>query len=298
MHMRRTMINDKQLSKLFWAAKATLVAILLYVALEAAITPSQLGEELKPKAVAGVERLPDEIERESGPQARPDYSVILNNDLFTGTGPSTVSEISPPDMAVLPSAEELGLTLQGIIAGGPAISRAIIEDGTSKVATPYKTGDRVGPATIESIEPERVILRHNGRRLALQMHAGNSAKSQKNAVQTEKLEAIASEPVVVDQQEPRASARLGYVEELFHKATIKPYVKDGQTKGLEITGLEETPLTKLFGLRNGDIVQNVNGQDINSKQKAFQVLKKARTQPQIDLRLLRDGKAKDLSFDL
>jgi type II secretory pathway component PulC len=57
-------------------------------------------------------------------------------------------------------------------------------------------------------------------------------------------------------------------------------------------------LANLFGLRNGDIVQTVNGQNLNSKQKAFQVLKKARTQSNISLQLLRDGKAKELSFDL
>lgn len=299
--MRRiTMMNDKQLSKLFWAVKATLVAVLLYIGLEAVITPSHLGEEFKPRAVSGDERPQGEAPNTS-PQAQPDYSVILANDVFSGTGSTAAGNGVPPDMssaASLPSAEPLGLILRGIVSGSTATSRAIIEDSTVKVATPYKIGDRVGAATIESIEPDRVILLHNGRRAALQLHSGNSPNSQNSTVQTETLQVIPSEPVAGERQEPQPSARLGYIEELFHKATIKPYVKDGRTEGLEITGLEETPLTKLFGLRNGDIVQNVNGQDINSKQKAFQVLKKARTQPQIDLRLLRDGEVKELSFDL
>ena len=109
---------------------------------------------------------------------------------------------------------------------------------------------------------------------------------------------MSAEPVVVDVPSSAPSARLGYVENLFRKATIKPHVKEGRTEGLEITGLEETPLTKLFGLRKGDIVQTVNGQDLTSKQKAFEVLKKARSQSKVDLQLLRDGKTKDLSFDL
>ncbi len=301
MHMRKTIMNTRQLAKLFWATKAALIAILLYIALEAVIAPSQPGEKFRPKAVAGGERPLNDIQQATKPAARPDYSVILDQDVFNGAGSTATQDIAPADTsnaASLPSAEELGLILTGIVAGGPTTSRAIIEDGTAKVATPYKIGDRVGPATIESIEPDHVILLHNGRRAVLQMHSGNPAKGQESPVKTEKLEVMASEPTVVDRQEPRPSARLGYVEELFHKATIKPYLKDGRTEGLEITGLEETPLTKLFGLRNGDIVQNVNGQDINSKQKAFQVLKKARTQSRIDLRLLRDGDVKELSFDL
>ncbi len=54
----------------------------------------------------------------------------------------------------------------------------------------------------------------------------------------------------------------------------------------------------MIGLRNGDVVQSVNGQQLTSKQKAFQVLMKAKTQSKIDIQLLRDGQSRNLSFDL
>ena len=294
-------MNDRHMSELFWAAKATLVAMLLYVAVEAVITPFQLDEGLKPQAVAGDERPQEEPPVEAPLQARPDYSVILDNDVFTGSGQAAVSDgtaAEPPTVVALPSAEKLGLKLRGIIAGSPIASRAIIEDTATKVAMPYKIGDHVASASVESIEPDRVILLHGGRKAVLQLHVGASSAEENPLASEEKPEPAPSAPVVIDRQQPQPSVRLGYVEELFRKATIKPVVKDGQTEGLEITGLEETPLTKLFGLRNGDVVQTVNGQNLNSKQKAFQVLKKARTQSKIDLQLLRDGKAKELSFDL
>jgi type II secretory pathway component PulC len=130
------------------------------------------------------------------------------------------------------------------------------------------------------------------------MHVGSSPAGPTTAASQEKPTAVAKQPVADNQQSPQPSARLGYVEEVFRKATIEPYVQDGQTEGLKITGLEDTPLTKLFGLRNGDVVQSLNGQTLNSKQKAFQVLRKARTQSKIDLRLLRNKETKELSFDL
>jgi len=291
-------MNDRQMAKLFWTVKAALVAVLLYVAVAAVIAPFQLETGLKPKAVAGDER-PQEVTTTSPtPKTPRDYSAILDNDVFGSPGQATESNVASaetPAAAALPSAEKLGLKLRGIVAGGPVTSRAIIEETTTKLAIPYKIGDRVGPATVESIEPEQVILLHGGRRAVLQIHVGTTRADQPR---TEKLEAAAPKPVATGQQVPQTSVRLGYVEELFRQATIKPYAKDGQIKGLRISGIEETPLTKLFGLRNNDVVQTVNGQDLNSKQKAFQVLKKARTQPSIDLQLLRDGKPKELSFDL
>jgi type II secretory pathway component PulC len=67
---------------------------------------------------------------------------------------------------------------------------------------------------------------------------------------------------------------------------------------LRITGLDQIPLAEAFGLKNGDIVQAVNGQQLTSKQKAFQILQKAKTQSKVNIRILRDGKSKDLSFNL
>jgi type II secretion system protein C len=297
------MMNDKQMSKLFWVVKGTLVAVLLYVAVETIITPFQFGAGLKPKAVAGEERLPHQAAIDPEPQTPPDYSVILDNDVFGGGGYDVEPSATPATTesvpaAALPSAEKLGLQLQGVVAGGPLTSRAIIQDTETKVSAPYRVGDKVASATIESIQSDRVVLLHRGRKAVLQMHVGTSPESPAPAKAKDKPTGAAQKPAAAAPQSPQPSARMGYVEELFHNATIEPYVRDGQTEGLRITGLKETPLTKLFGLQNGDIVQSVNGQNLNSKQKAFQVLKKARTQPSIDLRLLRDKETKELSFDL
>jgi type II secretion system protein C len=290
------MMNDKQMSKLFWLIKGTLVAVLLYVAVEAVIRPFQLDTGLAPKTVSGDERPLDQTPTQPQPLTPPDYAVILENDVFGGSTPLAETEDTSTESVAtpaLPSAEKLGLRLLGVVAGGPITSRAIIENTETKVATPYRIGDTVASATIESVESDRVVLLHRGKKAVLQMHVGTSPTgAPENPVSATR------KPATTDPQLPQPSARLGYVEELFREATIEPYIESGRTEGLKITGLEETPLTKLFGLRNGDVVQTVNGQNLNSKQKAFQVLKKARTQPKIDLKLLRDGEAKELSFDL
>ncbi len=51
----------------------------------------------------------------------------------------------------MPSAEELGLRLVGAIAGGPAISRANIQNIKSKTTGVYRIGDTVaGPRSKRS----------------------------------------------------------------------------------------------------------------------------------------------------
>jgi len=293
-------MNDRQISRLFWGAKALLIAALLYVAIGAIWGPSEPVLGLKPKAVSGDERASSETDPVPDAQPITDYGIIVDSGLFGVTDQGASPQTVPPESGTGPlrSAETLGLRLVGIVAGGPATSRAVIEDMTTQATCPYKTGDIVASATIQSIESDRVVLIHNGQSKVLHLHAGRTPKSPGLSDTKDASEADPPRPLEAVQQPSPPSARLGYVEDLFRKATIEPYVKNGRTEGLKISGLEQSPLAAIVGLRNGDIVQTVNGQSLDSKQKAFQVLKKARTQSKINMQLLRNGKPKDLSLDL
>jgi type II secretion system protein C len=292
-------MNDRQISRLFWGAKALLIAALLYVAIEAIWHPSEPVSGLKPKAVSGGERVSDESGQAPDFQPDTDYSVIVESGLFGVTDQTSASPtLSSPPAGPLRSAEALGLRLVGIVAGGPATSRAIIEDMATQATSPYKIGDVIASATIQSIESDRIVLVHNGQSKVLPLHAGRASRSPARFDANDAGQASPPRPLDAVQQPSAPSARVGYVEDLFRSATIEPYVKNGRTEGLRITGLEQSPLAAIVGLRNGDIVQTVNGQTLDSKQKAFQVLKKARTQSPINMQLLRNGKTKDLSLDL
>jgi type II secretory pathway component PulC len=88
------------------------------------------------------------------------------------------------------------------------------------------------------------------------------------------------------------------VEQLLTQTTLTPYAVDGQVEGIQITGLDKIPLAGVLGLKEGDVIHIVNGQTLTSKQKAFQILKKAKSQETLDIELLRDGQSKTLSFPI
>ncbi len=288
------MINDRQISRLFLGVKVLLMAGLLYVGVGTVITPFSSGSGGPPQATSAKEHLATANGNGLEPTEPADYSLIVTNNLFGGSDHPQIqsSSVEGPkiDSSML-LGEEFGLKLTGTLAGGPRVSRAIIENTETQETNYYKIGDVVASATIESIGPDKVILIHNGQRRLLQMQSGSlgSVPSQSNLTV-----APAIEP---DVKIPRSS-RFGYVEDLFRQATFEPYIENGQTKGLKITGLEKIPLAAAIGLKNGDVVQSVNGQELLSKQKAVQVLKKARTQSQMNMQLLRNGKSKELSFNL
>jgi type II secretion system protein C len=308
-------MDQKRSAVILWFAKAALLAILLYVGFGAVTHRLPLVKIFDPSTAGGEQQASDAPATMPQEHSPSDYAAIVERDLFTEAERADTSRVSvshPSALDMMPSAEELGLRLVGAIAGGPSASRAIIQDTKSNATASYRMGDAVAPATggsearalVKTIQRKAVVLRYQGRDLVLKLHAGvvagNSALSA-GAADKENVRAggppEAESPVSADAQ-TTPFQRGGYVAEVFHKATIEPYVNQGETQGLRITGLENIPMAALFGLKNGDIVQSVDGQQLTSKQKAFQVLMKARTQSKVDLQLLRDGRSKSLSFDL
>jgi type II secretion system protein C len=294
-------MDERRSIRLLWIAKAALLAVLIYAGFEVATSRLNLGRVLDPGTASGE---PSTTERESAspePREFPDYRAIVQRDLFreaadTASAQPGVNHSAPPESPA--SAEELGLRLIGALAGGPVASRAILQDAKSNATSSYRIGDTVAAATVEAIERDAVVLRYQGRPLVLKLRAGQTAGSGPKTEDGRQKADRQSQPSSVISPPSSGTSRAEYVAEVFHKATIEPYVKSERTEGLKITGLDQIPMAQKIGLRDGDVIQSVNGQQLTSKQKAFQVLMKARTQPRVDIQILRDGKSKDLSFEL
>jgi type II secretion system protein C len=294
-------MDEKRVIKILWIAKAALVAVLLYVSVGVVANHVRPGAMLDPDAASGEPRVADTQTAPVQTHSPADYAAIVQRNLFSDAAPAADPQPDAnraPAAPSLPSADELGLRLVGTIAGGPAASRAIIQNTKSNTSDFYRIGDTVASATVEAIQRGEIVLRYQGRPLVLKQCSGTMADK------GQKTEAAAPKPNSPSPPSPVAAAaspdpsRAGYMSELFRKATIEPYVRNDRTEGLRITGLDKIPLAEAFGFKNGDVVQTVNGQQLTSKQKAFQVLQKARTQSKVNIRLLRDGKSKELSFDL
>jgi len=287
-------MDERRFIKLLWLIKASLVAILLYAGFEAASSRLHLGHVLVPDKVSGEQ--PAAQPTAASPAEMPtDYSAIVRRNLFAGgSGPET-DLLNSPAVDAMPSAEDLGLRLIGAVAGGPVASRAIIENTKDKTIGPYRIGDRVASATVESIQRDAVILKYEGRHFALRLQTATgdheSGAGENGTRDRKESSSQSSRPSPL-------STRAGYVEEVFRQVQIEPYVENQQTTGLRLSGLDKTPLAGLIGLKDGDVIQTINGQQLTSKQKAFQVLMKAKTQSRVNIQLLRDGKSKDLSLPM
>jgi len=273
--------------KVLFVGKLVLLLLLGYVLVTKVIIPQRTGGFFQPSTADGIESV-DIAEPANLPRASAQgYSTIIEHNLFSDTalpiGP--VNSAGNQAAGASGSVEKLlGLRLLGTVAGDTLLSRAIIKNLQNDDVDLYRTGDTVAAARIESIEDDSVVVLYQGKRKKLNLgiadttpHKADNPQpaSQKN--KTKKAEQVKTD----SSQKPSANtrAKLADIETMLEKAVIRPYTVDGQMEGLRITGLDKVPYAKSIGLKDGDIIKTVNGHRLTSKQKAYQVFKKARSQP-------------------
>ena len=291
--------------KVLIIGKLALVVLLGFVVVRSAIVLWQTAVVLAPISAVGIQDTGAIQAKGPADTSAKNYSAIIRRNIFCGVDSAQATSKLLWDKNVIGSIqsaeEELGLVLMGTIAGSPLFSRAIIKDIESKIPQLYKIGGTVAGARIKSIEKDNVILVHNGQNKILRLHVGRDHTESRTGASLAKSSELgnAAEPILpLGESASKIPATLGHLENILDKAIIEPHAVNGQTEGLRVTGLENVPFVKEIGLKNGDIIRQVNGHHLTDKRKAYQIFQKARTQPTLSVELLRQGKTEELSFNL
>ena len=294
-----------QIHKVLFVFKLSLVLVLSIVVIRTVILPQKPTEIFQPASAGGTENINTEGAGNTVEASARDYSALITQNIFGVTDVSDMEEKSSKaneaNNVVVIAEEELNLELIGTICGNTVVSRAIIRNTKSKKLGMYKTGQNIDGARIESIEENAVILLHNGQRkmLTLSRVGGNNNNTRLLSSSVINKTDRGANPVLptVESFEENPT-KIVLIETILNKAAIEPYLVDGQVEGLRITDLDEIPMAKAFGLKEGDVICRVNGHRLINKQQAFQVFKKARSEAAMDLELLSDGRTREMSFNL
>lgn len=296
--------NKSNKHKVLLVIKLAIVLILGYAIVKTLTMSQNMNEVMVLNSAVGDQNTAV-VKTESIPETPvKDYSAIVEQDIFRSSASALeVNESLQVDntaASTWSSEEDLGIALLGTVAGSPEISRAIIKDIKTNALNVYKTGDTIVSASVESIEKDGIVLLYEGQRRKINLRTKESGKQgtvipevtmAKNAAQEVKTQPAAmSKPTFAD--------KLRYAASMIPKANIEPHTIDGQVEGLRISGLEDIKGAEDLGLKNGDVIRAVNGQRLDSKQKAYQISRKARSQTAMNIELMRGNRIKAFSFSL
>ncbi len=233
--------------------------------------------------------------------------IILERDIFGSSGLSSAKqnpeqEITKNSISVL----KARLRLLATVAGDEEVACAVIENIKTKIQDLYRIGDTIEGTRIERIDRNKIVLINEGRREVLSLYVTDRIsdgieKSIEPVIAQTPDAAEAVNVISPTEREINTKAflaRVGGMEAIMKTVEVAPYLEDGQEKGVRITGLEGLSMARFVGFENGDIIQNINGSTVTNRRKAFQILRKARSQSSIEIQLLRGQQEKKLSFGI
>ncbi|TMB23840.1 MAG: hypothetical protein E6J59_01130 [Deltaproteobacteria bacterium] len=224
-----------------------------------------------------------------GPGPLADYALIAERDLF-----NPAREGGAP-------ARHAALRLWGVGLQGRD-ARAVIEDTATHRQELYRVGDQVGGARIASIDWDRVTLEDDGGEEVLELAPPATAPSAETPAAPaavpadEHIRRTAENAFVVDRRE--VAGAVDNVSGLMTQLRAVAEVRDGRPAGFRLFQIRDDSLFARLGLRNGDVVERVNGAQVADPAALLGFLQRLRTEPRVALDIVRGDAPRTLVYDL
>jgi general secretion pathway protein C len=237
----------------------------------------------------------------------------------------SASEAPPPpktcsDLQAAPVATSLRAQLvAGIVSEKPIRSVAVIADKSNGQTRSFGVGDEVQGARLLSVERIRdeqdpsgrsfrvvAIVCHDGRKEFIGFDSGGGGPVAVAApnVGVAPVPPPASDPggaamapdgvkkIADNKYDVKKSvldSTLSNLNSVATQARIVPSFKNGVANGFKVFSIQPNSFYSAIGVENGDVIQKINGYEINSPDKALEIYQKLREARHVTVDLERGG---------
>lgn len=191
----------------------------------------------------------------------------------------------------------LKLSLWGTVTGGGE-KYAVIEDKKAREQSLYLVGDMIQGAKLKEILRQKVVLEFEGRDQVLEMETDtrqSSVSPIRRKIQTPSIQA----PVVPSFQKlPSLDQLPENLGDIMRQIKFRPHFNEGEPDGLMVYGIRPNSIFREVGLRNGDIVKDINGTPVNTPEDAVSLFEEIMNSDQSKVTLFRRGETKELVYQM
>ncbi|MBX7255873.1 MAG: PDZ domain-containing protein [Candidatus Hydrogenedentes bacterium] len=303
------MVKGLLIRQLFMAVDlslALLVAFVIYMVSAKMLDTSAIAKT--PVESAPAATTPLEFRRVA---ERTTYDAIVNGGLFGAagsTGKPADAEL-PANNVVVPTSASL--KLYGTAASTPTdpLGTAVIENAAAKTLVKVQTyylGQAVtDELTLLEVHPRRVILLNKAKNQREELAMADTFMTAQTLPNTGKpglpaggAAAMAPAHPVIQRQEVAKVLSTSY-QDLASQLNPRFQTDDqGNVLGITSDSMSSIPLLEQAGLRDGDVVESVNGTKIRSEQDLAEIFNKYSNSKTIRLGIVRGGAAQMLTVGL
>lgn len=243
-----------------------------------------------------------------------DFKTIISRNVFDSEG-GEVDTSKDGEAKCLPVKSELPLKFTGVIYGGTAqTSLVLLESTASKQADTFLLGDLVpGEAKIVDIQRDKVFFERAGcpeflellvqeppkRRVAGERKRSVSPNVSAGAgidssFREDGFERVNNNTAVTKQWVEKALT-VDFAKTL-QDAKASPNTIGNEVKGFVLTRIRPDSVYEKMGFQDGDIVEGINGIELNDAARAIQTLNAMRNEANMEVQVKRGGQT--LNFKL
>lgn len=241
------------------------------------------------------------------PQTKPplsSYAIVYVRDLFNSTKAPTTHE----GTALVAATSNANIRLLGTATSMQDRAFAIVENQTTRTQGLYREGDLVAPGiTLVQVGWDRITIERDGKRETLLLPKDLPAISGQpptvpistlaSQSTSEGVRQLAQDSYQIDRRE--VDHAINNLSELFTQVRAVPYsLQEGVVQGFRLFQIKPDSLIDRIGLKNGDVIQRVNGVEISDPSTAFQLLQDLQGHPQIRVDVLRNQQPTSLSYEI
>lgn len=243
---------------------------------------------------------------------RSQFSAVTNRNLFSSSGvipdAITANRASSVKKDADPIPSNLPLNLIGtLVHSNPEKSIAAIEVKSKSMTGSYITGAEIeGLAKVEKVERNRVYIRNNntGAMEYIEMKMANkvSFDASKAAAPVAKTgnEVVSTG---ANQFQIKRADLLKYTNDLSSvlmqaRAVPNRDPNTGEINGFRLLDMQPGSIYEQLGLQRMDVIKGVNGEPIDSVQKAMEMYNALKNGTQVKLSIERGGKTDTFTYDV
>ena len=235
-----------------------------------------------------MEQIPNAEESKRSPLSS--FQVITKRNLF-GSLDKASEDVNKEEIEDL-ELTSLKIALLGTVTGNVQNAFAVIEETAKRKQGLYKIGDSVQNATVKKILREKVVLRVGTKDEILTMEESAASRRDKRRAPSKYTQRGTT--ITVNRKDIQSS--LKDINKLMSQVRIRPHFKDGQSDGLSVSRIKGGSIFSKLGLRNGDIVQKINGDPINSPDEVLALYEKLKSGSRVSLEVTRRGRPKTMNY--
>jgi general secretion pathway protein C len=93
-------------------------------------------------------------------------------------------------------------------------------------------------------------------------------------------------------------AALDNMNQLFTQVRAVPHFEGGKSTGFRLFAIRQNSIFDNIGLRNGDIIQSINGTELNDPSRALGFMQDLRSARQLNVTILRNKESLTLQYNI